>query len=342
MTTVFVEADGRLHFGMLDLGGSLGRRFGGIGAGVPSVSVLVSASRASTLSVTVDAAAVSSGASGLESSRSAALAAGQRMLAHPSTCGAGARISVHRVIPAHQGLGSGTQLALATARAVAELYDLPREPLDLAHAVSRGRRSAIGTYLFGQGGFILEGGRRDGEDRIAPLLARLSMPKDWRCVLALPAARAGLSGDAEVAAFATLPHPPESEAARVAHLVLMVLLPALVEHDFDAFGGALTELQRINGGWFAAAQGGSYAAGASSRLIEQLIGWGATGVGQSSWGPAVYALARDAQSAAALAARVRESQEQEGGSPGRVLESPFTSRGARVWQGSQSERGPLG
>ena len=46
---VFVEAPARLHFGMLDLRGALGRRFGGIGAAVPNPSLLIEAARASSL-----------------------------------------------------------------------------------------------------------------------------------------------------------------------------------------------------------------------------------------------------------------------------------------------------
>ena len=44
--TVTVEAPARLHFGLLDLRGALGRRFGGIGAPAPEVSARVSVSLA--------------------------------------------------------------------------------------------------------------------------------------------------------------------------------------------------------------------------------------------------------------------------------------------------------
>ena len=47
---VFVEAPARLHFGVLDLRGDLGRRFGGVGAAVPSPSLLLEARPAPTLS----------------------------------------------------------------------------------------------------------------------------------------------------------------------------------------------------------------------------------------------------------------------------------------------------
>ena len=48
---VFVEAPARLHFGVLDLRGTMGRWFGGIGAAAPAPTLLVSASHADTLTV---------------------------------------------------------------------------------------------------------------------------------------------------------------------------------------------------------------------------------------------------------------------------------------------------
>ena len=333
MTTVFAEAPARLHFGMLDLGGSLGRRFGGIGAGVPAPCVLVSASRARALAVeSAKESPTGARPADVDDALPIARSAAERLLAHHGRTAEGVRVVVHRVIPAHQGLGSGTQLALATARAVAELLDLPREATELAQAVGRARRSAIGTYVFGQGGFILEGGRRDATDRPAPLLARLPIPVGWRCIVALPAAPAGLSGAAESAAFAALPRPPVEEAEQVAHLVLMALLPALAECDFGAFGRALTEIQRINGGWFAAAQGGPYSAGPTAELVNAMKDWGVTGVGQSSWGPAAYGLAGDADTAADLASRVRGTLESVSGAPARVWQGGFSHSGARVWE----------
>ena len=107
---VFVEAPARLHFGVLDLRGSLGRGFGGIGAAAPGLSLLVSASPAAALDVT-----------GEDADRAAAFA--RQFLAYHQLTG-GARVRIHRALPVHSGLGSGTQLALAVARALAEMYGL--------------------------------------------------------------------------------------------------------------------------------------------------------------------------------------------------------------------------
>ena len=316
---MFVEAPARLHFGMLDLRGALGRRFGGIGAAVPNPSLLIEAGRAASLT-----------AEGPSPAANRAVQFGRRFLAHHAI-DTGAHIRIHSAIPAHSGLGSGTQLALAVARALADLYELPSDVDHLARVTGRAQRSAIGTWLFAQGGFVVEGGRRAGSKDPAPRLARFELPAAWRCVVAVPPGKAGMSGAAETAAFAHLPPPPERSVMRVSHLVLMALLPALAEGDLRTFGRALTEIQCINGRWFAPAQGGAFSPGASATLIEQMTEWGAAGVGQSSWGPAVYGIVEGDAAAQQLAAQV-------GGTPnaGSVYCGPFANAGARVWRDAPS------
>lgn len=313
---VFVQAPARLHFGVLDLRGSLGRRFGGLGAAVPSPSLLLEISRSHD----------GISAEGPDADRAAEFA--RRFLAHHGLS-EGARVIVHRRIPAHSGLGSGTQLGLSVARALAELHRLPTDPTELARAVARGRRSAIGTWAFALGGFIVEGGRRPGDDGVAPLIGRYEIPARWRCVVAVPPGSPGLSGEAEAAAFEQLPRPPAGEVERVSHLVLMQLLPALVEGDLPSFGEGLSAIQRLTGAWFAPQQGGVFAPGPGEALIRELGSWGAAGVGQSSWGPAVYGLVEGAGAGAALARRCREFL----GENGLVFEGGFARHGAQVARG---------
>lgn len=312
---VFVEAPARLHFGVLDLRGALGRRFGGIGAAVPTPSLLLEARRAAALH-----------AEGSDAAR--ALEFARRFAAHHRV-DARIHFCLHRTIPPHVGLGSGTQLALAVARATAELYGLPTDVAGLARAVDRGRRSAIGTWTFAAGGFVLEGGRQGEQGAIAPLLARLPLHPAWRCVVAVPRGKPGLAGDEEAAALARLPPPAAGEVERVAHLVLMQLLPAVAEGDLASFGAALTAVQRITGGWFAPAQGGAFAPGETGDLVERLRQWGAVGVGQSSWGPTVYGIVGDAAAGRGLVERVRAVL----GPGGAAYEGGFSAAGARVWRG---------
>ena len=311
---VFVQAPARLHFGMLDPHGTLGRRYGGIGAVMADPSLLIFVTRDDQLRATGPAY------------QRARTFARTFLEYHRLNCGA--NIHVLRMLPEHSGLGSGTQLALAVARALAELYDLPRDAASLAQATGRARRSAIGTWAFSRGGFILEGGRRSEHATLAPLLARYAMPAHWRCVLVVPPGRPGMSGAAESAAFARLPAPPASDVMQVARLVLLSLLPALVEEDCVTFGRALSEIQCINGRWFAPAQGGEFAPGASAALIARMRECGAAGVGQSSWGPAVYGIVENEAAAATLAAQVASVVP----ALDLILTGPFDNVGARVWR----------
>jgi len=309
---VAIEAGARLHLGVLDLRGALGRRFGGLGVAIPTPSLRLEARRAADVRT-----------EGEEQARVAEFA--RKALAHWGIRG-GIAVHLQRSIPAHSGLGSGTQLGLAVARAVAELYGIDVTPPELATASGRGLRSAIGTWAFALGGFILEGGRRPGIERVAPLLVRHAMPASWRYVLAIPEGMPGLSGEAEVQAFASLPQAPEDEVARVSHLVLMQLLPALVEADLPAFGTALSEVQRLTGGWFASSQGGRFAPGRTEMLVQAMSDLGAAGVGQSSWGPAAYAIVDGPEEARRIATAIRPLA----GATGQIIHGAFASSGASV------------
>lgn len=316
---IFVEAPARLHFGVLDLRGERGRWFGGVGAAAPAPTTLVSARAAETLECEGD-----------DAERAADFA--RRFINHYGLRG-GARVCVHRALPRHAGLGSGTQLALAVARALAEVHDMSADVAHLARAVGRGRRSAIGMWTFAGGGLVVEGGRQPHRDDAGPLLARLAFPDSWRCVIAVPEAGPGLSGREEEAAFDRLPPPPDGDVEHVAHLVLMALMPAVVDADIRAFGVALTEIQEATGRWFAPVQGGTFSPGRSEALVHHMRGWGAAGVGQSSWGPAVYGIVGGAAAAADLVMSVRECFPQTA-----VHEGPFPHDGARVWLGESTDR----
>ena len=290
MSRIRVLAPARLHMGMFDLGGSLGRRFGGIGAAIDQPQVILEAAVDQRLRV-----------EGSDADR-AQLYAQRYLVAHGIKTGA--RLSIEKNIPPHVGLGSGTKLALAVAYALATLYEQPLDPYVLAQTVGRSSRSAIGLWTFARGGFVVEGGRwTDGEDP-APLLMHYPMPATWRCVLAVPQDSPGISGETEKEAFNQLSSPPE-QAAEIAHVVLMALLPALVEGRINEFGSALTRIERLVGESFSPIQGDNFANPQSTELVEAMLKWGAAGAGQSSWGPTVYGLVEGQEQGKLLEAHVR-------------------------------------
>jgi beta-RFAP synthase len=313
MTSIRVEAPARLHMGMLDAAGGGARRFGGLGVALSRPAAVVEASSSDDVT-----------AEGPDAERALAVARRSReALGLPG----GVHLRVVEAIPPHVGLGSGTKLALAVTAALAALAGQTPEPERIARAAGRGARSAVGLWTFVLGGLVVEGGRRPGVDRLAPLLARHAMPDEWRCVLVIPHAEPGLSGRAEEAAFGELRPEPE-RAALIAQLVLTSLLPGLAEGDLAEFGAALTRVQRLVGESFASVQGGVFHPRAGD-LVDALLRLGAAGAGQSSWGPAVYGIVGDEQAGGALARDV--DTELAGG--GQVEVVSFDNRGARVEAG---------
>lgn len=220
----------------------------------------------------------------------------------------GAAIEVRRMAPEHAGLGTGTQLHLAVARLLIALAGGPdpsRE--DLAAITGRGKRSGIGLHGFALGGLLVDGGRRDPDRGIPPLLARYELPSEWHILIVLPDAPAGLHGSDELGAFAALPPLSDAVSDRLSRLVLLGLLPAVVERDLVAFGAALTAIQLHVGRGFAPAQGGRpYASPSAEAIAAFLRSERLVGIGQSSWGPALYAFtAADASKRAAILQELR-------------------------------------
>jgi beta-ribofuranosylaminobenzene 5'-phosphate synthase len=298
--TVLVKTPARLHLGMLDLNGDLARRFGSIGVAIQQPNVVLEATRADAWKV-----------EGAEQERVREVI--EQFCQYYPLPGA-AHIQVRESIPSHVGLGSGTQLTLATGVALARLYGLQIPLREMARHLGRGVRSGIGVAAFQGSGFVVDGGVAADGGGIPPLLFQHPFPDGWFFVVAIPKPeRRGFSGMDEAQAFQALPTPPAEVVARICRLLVMKMLPTLVEQRIADFGMAMTEIQRLVGDCFAPQQsGGRFAIPPSGQVIEYMLQQGAYGAGQSSWGPTVYALVEGKQTAHRLAEDVRRFLQQHG------------------------------
>ena len=279
---VKVSAPGRLHLGFLDLHGGLGRLFGSLGLSLHDISTDLEVSHARELQV-----------SGPSATR--ALKYAERMLAHLNIR-KGLRIDIKQAIPEHAGLGSGTQMALAVGTAVRRLFGADLSLAAIARILNRGNRSGIGIGAFAKGGFIVDAGR-SAETEVPPIVSHLHFPDSWRLILVLDRLHQGMYGQEESQAFGKLAKMDETKSANLCRLLVMQVLPAIVEQNCQLFGAAITEIQACMGDYFKTIQAGVYTSPDVGKVLAQLHEQGATGIGQSSWGPtgfAVYASETDA------------------------------------------------
>lgn len=292
---VTLRAPGRLHLGFLDPGGSLGRRFGSLGLVINGFETEIELSASPSDQVTADGLA--------ERAEVERAAAYLHRLQHHSGHLEPLRLRLVRVLPAHAGLGSGTQLALAIGRAFAQWHRLDIATSTLAQWLGRGVRSGIGIAGFDHGGLLVDGGP-GVEGAPASMLSRIPLPAGWRVLVVQDGAHRGLSGADERHAIATLSPLPQALAADICHQVLMRVLPGAACAEFAPFAAGINRIQQVLGEHFAPAQGGGVF---TSAAVGRLIGWigtaaggrdgdgedvaeHAAATGQSSWGPTGFAI----------------------------------------------------
>jgi beta-ribofuranosylaminobenzene 5'-phosphate synthase len=215
-------------------------------------------------------------------------------------CG-GARITIRAVPYDHVGLGSGTALSIAVARAICELYGMPIPVRDLAVMTGRGGTSGIGTAAFESGGLIIDGGHSYGVEqekqdflpssasggiRPAQVITRLDFPEDWEILLVIPEPGQTVSGSVETSIFRESCPVPIGEVREICHEVITRLLPGVVEHDLDLFGSAVNRIQEIG---FKAIERERQSP--EIRMLDACLrDAGAACAGMSSFGPAIYAI----------------------------------------------------
>ena len=303
-----VSSPSRLHFGLFSVGQTACREFGGIGLMVQGPRTTITPESSDRFAL------VDQSPDAIWSDREAATRrAIEKWLTHfgdllPSPLSSATplddlpvTITILQACPRHNGLGSGTQLAITVALALEHHFGLPRaKPDEMAIATGRAGRSAIGTYGCFEGGFLVDRGKAPNEN-VAPIDLRIDFPEHWPIALVLPeqsggletTTAAGLHGIEEVDAFKRITPTTASQLKEMRALVKNQIVPSLIQEDYEEFGNALQTFGRRSGDYFETIQGGTFASSHIEEIINLIDQSGLPAVGQTSWGPCVFAIAPD-------------------------------------------------
>lgn len=202
----------------------------------------------------------------------------------------------------HVGLGSGTQFACASAALLNRSMDSNPDSghLDASWLIDSGRglRSHIGLHGFLHGGLILDRGdlqavRGTQADRTAVY----SFPGQWRVVLLHEDNYQGDFGESEQAIFDRCSERPNPNLRRMLELIEEQILPSVSRVDYQGACEGFGRYGELAGDIFRPAVGDAYRSSRIRFWVDRLRGLGFQGVGQSSWGPVIFAIARDEQQA---------------------------------------------
>jgi beta-RFAP synthase len=301
--TVRVTAPSRLHLGMLSFGNPGSPQFGGAGVMIQRPGV--------SLRITPGREASGCRVQGCHAQRVREFVRRWQRYYRRDQTELDLELSVLCAPREHVGLGLGTQLGLSVAAGLHAYFEQPRPaPLELAASVGRGERSAVGTHGFHRGGLIVEQ-RRGPCDQLGCLQRRVALPEAWRAVLVCPRQHTGLAGPAERAAFRRLPPVPTGVTRRLEAELFDRLVPAARAGHFAEFSDGVYRYGKLAGDCFAQVQGGPFAGADLARLVRQIRAMGIEGVGQSSWGPTLFAWVPDDATARSLASSLRRQKDEE-------------------------------
>ncbi|MEM1873313.1 MAG: hypothetical protein QXS85_04255 [Acidilobaceae archaeon] len=236
-------------------------------------------------------------------------------------------------MPRHSGLGSTTQILLASLLAASRASGFSLSIDSLIELSGRASRySSIGSLLFKYGGFVVEPGVPAKNGLYRPLV-RLDVPGDWRFVIALPRAERGLDETREKYVMDVVLFKSVSTEARLLMSVgCLRLASGIARRDLEDALAGLAMMQRGTGMVFETVQGGVYRE--DLQHFVEIADRRGVKLAQSSWGPTLYTIATSSR-----APSVKESLEkamEKAGLEGEVLIAAPRNSGASLEAASRS------
>ena len=285
----------RIHLGLIDLNGSIGRVDGGIGISLDYPNFIIEGKGSSEIEIEFNKRILNNtNPNDLTDIENRIYYSSKEILKYIGE--EGIYLKINEIMPQHSGLGSGTQISLATGKIISEIYNIKLNTKTISKITGRGGTSGIGVYSFEKGGFIIDGGHSFGKNKekqdfkpssaskntpVAPLLFRHDF--NWDIVLTIPKGE-NICGDKEVDIFKKYCPISLNETQKMCHLILMKMIPAIINNDFISFGEVVNELQYIG---FKKVER-ELQKPVVKELIKDLQNISYSGL--SSFGPAIYSL----------------------------------------------------
>lgn len=229
---MWIAAPARLHVGLLNEAGLLGRVDGGLGLAVKEPSWVLEFEANATGIGGVDIP--------LEYRRDV-----ERAMDAARRCRqlAPVRVTAHDVVPAHVGLGAKTSLLLACLRGLYESNGLVVESTEhvseLATLARRGGTSGVGVHAFGGGGVVWDCGHAfpTSKNTFCPSHSSKADPPalitrvtpEWLKIAHFRFAPQGVSGAREDEFFRRVCPTTEADAMTAIAAVALQVIPALLE-----------------------------------------------------------------------------------------------------------------
>jgi len=300
-----VKTPCRLHFGLIDLNGKLGRINGGLGVALEQPGWEIKGWITEKINPKL-------------SHSPSLISVINKFDKYFKTTTNDVNFKITTKIPQHIGLGSNTQYCLAIGTILAKIHTIEPSVVEIANAVKRGGTSGIGVAAFDKGGIILDGGHTFGSGKQTesfkpssvsnasppPVIFRHNPPSNWCFVLLTPRTDQGAFGKEEIDLFSDNCPIPATEVEKLSRLILVKILPAIIEKDIQAFGEGLTEMQTK----FTRFGMSRYKKGIVSDLLNfTRKNKDVYGSGLSSFGPTVFALTDAVEKAKKIIKEVKDT-----------------------------------
>ena len=194
------------------------------------------------------------------------------------------KITVLKEIPIHNGLGSGTQLALSVGYLISKFNNLNISIDQISNFLNRGLRSGVGIESFKKGGFNIDVGKLVGSPHPPLNIFNLKWPKEWKILLILDKNLTGIHGKKEIEEFKELKKISINQSNLNYKALVMNIIPGLLEKNFNEFSKGVRIIQDNMSRTF---HGGidKFASKKIEKIFSNLKENKIQSFGQSSWGP---------------------------------------------------------